>query len=257
MNRKGFTLIELLAVIVILGIILTFTVPSITNIYKESKLKTEGMFLNELSKSIDSYVTLNSDITTPYVYAVTGCSGDSADSDEVGTTIEKIKKKQQAGIYTWTQLKGTGASTTGTIYGIYDTSGGLFERNAGRIEDINSDFLNQTGTALIEETANNKSTKYVTVYKKNEENSQSEEEKIASNYNVNNKYGDALKEISNVGVGQTAWNDDWFKYLFSDKAYILHGATYEYGKNAGIMAMACSDGNSFYSNGFRAVLVVK
>ena len=61
MNRKGFTLIELLAVIVILGIILTFTVPSITNIYKESKLKTEGMFLNELSKSIDSYVTLNSD----------------------------------------------------------------------------------------------------------------------------------------------------------------------------------------------------
>lgn len=202
-------------------------------------------------------MTLNSDSTTPYAYAVTGCSGDSADSDEVGTTIEKIKKKQQAGIYTWTQLKGTGASTTGTIYGIYDTSGGLFERNAGRIEDINSDFLKQTGTALIEETANNKSTKYVTVYKKNEENSQSEEEKIASNYNVNNKYGDALKEISNVGVGQTAWNDDWFKYLFSDKAYILHGATYEYGKNAGIMAMACSDGNSFYSNGFRAVLVSK
>ena len=61
MNRKGFTLIELLAVIVILGIILTFAVPSITNIYKESKLKTEWMFLNELSKSIDSYVTLNSD----------------------------------------------------------------------------------------------------------------------------------------------------------------------------------------------------
>ena len=64
MNRKGFTLIELLAVIVILGIILTFAVPSITNIYKESKLKTEGMFLNELSKSIDSYVTLNSDTKT-------------------------------------------------------------------------------------------------------------------------------------------------------------------------------------------------
>ena len=60
MNRKGFTLIELLAVIVILAIILTFAVPSIINIYKESKLKTEEMFLNELSKSIDSYVTLNS-----------------------------------------------------------------------------------------------------------------------------------------------------------------------------------------------------
>lgn len=61
MNRKGFTLIELLAVIVILGIILTFTIPNITNVYKDSKLKAEEMFLNELSKSIDSYVTLNSD----------------------------------------------------------------------------------------------------------------------------------------------------------------------------------------------------
>lgn len=61
MNRKGFTLIELLAVIVLLGLILTFSVPKISNAYKESKLKSESMFLNELSKSIDSYITLNSD----------------------------------------------------------------------------------------------------------------------------------------------------------------------------------------------------
>ncbi len=60
MNRKGFTLIELLAVIVILGIILTFAVPSITNIYKESKLKTEKAFVDQLSKGIESYITLYS-----------------------------------------------------------------------------------------------------------------------------------------------------------------------------------------------------
>lgn len=59
MNRKGFTLIELLGVVVLLGIILTFAVPSLVNVYKDSKLKMEDVFLKELSKGIDSYITLN------------------------------------------------------------------------------------------------------------------------------------------------------------------------------------------------------
>lgn len=61
MNRKGFTLIELIAVIVILGIILVVTVPNLLSVYDDSKLKTEELFLNNLSKSIDSYVSLNPD----------------------------------------------------------------------------------------------------------------------------------------------------------------------------------------------------
>lgn len=61
MNRKGFTLIEVLAVIIILGIILVFVVPSIMDIYKNSKLKSEEIFIKRLSQSIDSYVKLNSD----------------------------------------------------------------------------------------------------------------------------------------------------------------------------------------------------
>ena len=61
MNRKGFTLIELIAVIVILGIILVVSAPSISNVYKESKLKSEEIFVERLSQSIDSYIKLNSD----------------------------------------------------------------------------------------------------------------------------------------------------------------------------------------------------
>ena len=60
MNRKGFTLTELLAVIVILGIILTIAIPSLINVYKDSKLKTEGIFAERLSENIDSYIKLNS-----------------------------------------------------------------------------------------------------------------------------------------------------------------------------------------------------
>lgn len=61
MNRKGFTLIELIAVIVILGIILVLAAPSIYNVYKTSKLKSEEIFTSRLSQTIDSYIKLNSD----------------------------------------------------------------------------------------------------------------------------------------------------------------------------------------------------
>ena len=61
MNRKGFTLIEVLAVIIVLSIILVIAAPSISNIYKNSKLKSEQVFINRLSTVIDSYVKLNTD----------------------------------------------------------------------------------------------------------------------------------------------------------------------------------------------------
>lgn len=61
MNRKGFTLIELLAVLVVLGIVLVISIPSITDAYKNSKIKSEEAFTQRLSQIIDSYVKLNSD----------------------------------------------------------------------------------------------------------------------------------------------------------------------------------------------------
>ncbi len=60
MNRKGFTLIEVLAVIILLGIVLTIAAPNLINVYKDSKLKSEEIFVERLSQSIDSYIKLNS-----------------------------------------------------------------------------------------------------------------------------------------------------------------------------------------------------
>lgn len=57
-NRKGFTLIELIAVIVILSIILIVVTPNLIETYKESKLKSEGLFIKQLTKSVESYVSL-------------------------------------------------------------------------------------------------------------------------------------------------------------------------------------------------------
>ena len=61
MNRRGYTFIELLGVIVLLGIILVIAIPSITTTLKTSRIKSEEVFLDKLSDTIDSYVTLNSD----------------------------------------------------------------------------------------------------------------------------------------------------------------------------------------------------
>lgn len=61
MNRKGFTLIELLAVIVVLGVVLVVSIPSLTDAYTKSKIKSEEVFIGRLSDAIDSYVKLDSD----------------------------------------------------------------------------------------------------------------------------------------------------------------------------------------------------
>lgn len=61
MNKKGFTLIELLAVIVVLGLVLVVTIPTIGDSYRKSKLKSEEIFVKRLSEVIDEYIKLNSD----------------------------------------------------------------------------------------------------------------------------------------------------------------------------------------------------
>ncbi len=58
MNKKGFTLIELIAVIVVLSLILVIAVPNLMETYKQSKLKSEDMFIKQLTKTIESYVSL-------------------------------------------------------------------------------------------------------------------------------------------------------------------------------------------------------
>ncbi len=68
------------------------------------------------------------------VYAVTGCTTGASSEEEKITTIENINgtigNTANNGIYTWDQLNGCMASSTGTIYGIYDLSGGMWERTS-------------------------------------------------------------------------------------------------------------------------------
>ena len=105
-------------------------------------------------------------------------------------------------------------STTGNIYGIYDTVGGKYEYVASYIADNSQNFGNTFASTnpYASEAKNDKteSTKFATVYAMAESNSNTE------NYatNVNKKFGDAIVETSTSGgdSDSTSWHSGavWF-----------------------------------------------
>ena len=56
MNNKGFTLAELLATIVILGIVVGIALVFTGDIFKDTKAKTEGVFVDTLEDALDMYL---------------------------------------------------------------------------------------------------------------------------------------------------------------------------------------------------------
>ena len=96
-------------------------------------------------------------------------------------------------------------STTGNIYGIYDTAGGSYEWIASYIADSSRNYGNSFAStnSSASEAKNDKteSTKFATVYEMSDVNSY-EKNYIA---NTNKKFGDATIETSTNGTSTTAW----------------------------------------------------
>ena len=57
MNRRGFTLVELLATLVILGVVLGITIVSVNGIFKDSKNKTEDVFVGTIKDAMEIYLS--------------------------------------------------------------------------------------------------------------------------------------------------------------------------------------------------------
>ena len=59
MNKRGFTLVEMLATITILGLVLGIASISVIHTIENSKTRSEKLFVDNLSKSIDAYLDWN------------------------------------------------------------------------------------------------------------------------------------------------------------------------------------------------------
>jgi len=217
------------------------------------------------------------------VYAITGCSaknksinGDNPDEKEVVLenvteadleTKEALETKIQTVAYTWNQAEGQQASTTGTVYGVYDMSGGAWEITAGYVANGNGN-LKYFGASVAYNgnTLKTVSTKYTMVYPHDASKDNTSIEindanllvANEANYALNTKiYGDAIREVSMSGTGATSWMNDRSKFWGLQYPFSINGGHFGRSAEGGVTAFTRTGGDPIYHYGFRAVLVAK
>ena len=206
------------------------------------------------------------------VYAVTGCAGGNSN-----TTIDTLKAvtankaDNKDGAYVWNQKNGQASSTTGTIYGVYDMSGTVWERTAAYVANGTWNLRGQGASiAYNGNTLKTESTKYTTVYPFNEKDSEGNEitnidTASQQNFVANSKiYGDAIRETNNGKAGTTedgwnysSWTSDYSYFPALSVPFFKRGGGLWDGSHAGVCAFSRSSGDSYYDVGFRAVLINK
>ena len=152
---------------------------------------------------------------------------------------------------------GAKASSTGNIYGIYDLSGGAWERVAGYITNGNS-VLSNGSSFVAKTTADGEgyktlSTKYATVYPYNT-SSDSYQNNFITYKNIGYGYGDAILEIATTGRGHDTWFNNRTDFLSSSDVFFMRGGGSIYTDGTGLYAFTCNGGGPYIMS-FRPVLV--
>jgi hypothetical protein len=215
------------------------------------------------------------------VYAVTGYAGAKTNSDNVfvadanaetntltansvlGDTVTGEDKTS----YAWYTNIGVSASSTGTIYGIYDLSGGAWERTASFVNNGNTNLTNDNGTAYGEVVYAQRNTKYAMVYEKGETGNETGDDENEKNNNASRvnyalnrdkKIGDAVKETvtSNCdGANSRSWYSDYSCFPSRSGPFFARGGGWTHGGGAGLFAFSRTIGYTSSGDGFRPVLV--
>ena len=236
------------------------------NIYKLSNKETDSHLIKNSEWGAVSYLgqsqyglngtnicinNLNTNNSEEYVYAKTGYASKNGNDSEATNSTNDVWK--------WNEKGGTAASCTGTIYGIYDMSGGTWERSAAIVNNGNDrGNLNTYGKAIMNALNNGKSSEYVTVYPTGESKGQSLDDASKSNYAANTKiYGDAIRETSTAGLGQTSWHDDYSSFVGAHGPFFVRSGFCWYTSGVGLFCFYRNDGYSAYDSGFRSVLVAQ
>ena len=139
---------------------------------------------------------------------------------------------------------GQKASTTGNIYGVYDMSGGNWERVAAYVNNKHEN-LQTYGKSLVDGE-----NKYKEVYEQGaSDNQQLNYEKAAV------KYGDAIYETSNgYSSSSKAWYSNWTNFVTTSSPFFVRGGIYSDTTTAGLFAFGTADGNAYIGRGFHMVM---
>ena len=144
------------------------------------------------------------------------------------------------GEYASDRSLGTKASTTGTIYGVYDMSGGAYERLMGNMVNSSGNF-NASSSGF----------------------SEAPEEKYYDKYTYNSSYtthsrgklGDATKEtLSTYGSYTGGWYGDYARFVYSSLPWFYRGGYCSNGAIAGVFSFSFNSGSATTSHSARAVL---
>ena len=143
---------------------------------------------------------------------------------------------------------GPQASSTGTVYGVYDMSGGAYEYTAAYVNNGNSN-LTSNGASLVSGAAYTKD-----VYTKG-----SADDRPTNYAAAASKYGDAVYETSLSSNGTPNWNTSWYSdysyFPCSAGPFFIRGGNYIFPSNAGLFCFNVSSGHANSNYGFRPVLV--
>ena len=185
-------------------------------------------YLAQSSYGKNSEVWIN-----PNSYFITGQAGEGESVEATETT------------YSYENMQyGVNASTTGTIYGIYDMNGGTYEYVAAYVNNGHSYLSN--GTKLINGANYEKD-----VYSSAGVNAQQ------ADYNTaKNKYGDAVYETSKTYSGASAgWYGDYVSFPNSNGPFFVRGGITTYKSMSGLFCFRLGNGVGYNHLSFRPVLV--
>ena len=216
----------------------------------QSKYGKQG---NDDYSGVDKEIYINnyaSNTTHAHPFkTMTGCSKGTP-----GTGASVVSNVSTICPYTYeVPLSGTGASTTGTIYGIYDTSGGAWDYVMGNMSPNGA-----LGTITTLTSGFNGSTvpypenKYIDYYEYGTTNTDVSAHRRG-------KTGDATRETLKVFGGgvDSGWYGDYSDLLEPTKVWVVRGGNPFNGKLAGAVAFGHYTGVSYYEISFRLVLSVE
>ena len=173
---------------------------------------------------------------------ITGQAGDSVNASSSTTTNA------------YTTTNGVKASTTGNVTGIYDMSGGNWERVAAYINNGNSNLTTNGGDLVASGTAS----RYREIYSASatDGSSDTQEANYALSTPANGHYGDAVYETSSTYSSTNGWYSDYSRFPCSINPFFGRGGKCVNTSESGLFHFGTTAGGPFCDNGFRVVVPV-